>query len=54
MDSTAAKHDLEALQGSVSSGSVIVASTGTGPFEQILLDGRHAMRADEPTGVGGR
>jgi hypothetical protein len=24
-----------------------VASTGTGPFEQILLDGRHALHADE-------
>jgi hypothetical protein len=24
------------------------ASTGTGPFKQILLDGRHALRADSP------
>ena len=30
-----------------------MASTGTGPFEQILLDGRHALHADEPVPVGG-
>jgi hypothetical protein len=30
-----------------------VASTGTGPFEQMLLDRRHALRADEPVAVGG-
>jgi putative redox protein len=53
MDRTAAKHDLQTLQESVPSGSVIVASTGMGPFEQILLDGRHALRADEPVAVGG-
>jgi putative redox protein len=42
-----------AIQQSVAAGSVVVASTGTGPFEQILLDGRHALHADEPVPVGG-
>ena len=40
--------DLETLQKSVAAGSVVVAFAGTGPFEQMLLDGRHALRADEP------
>ncbi len=34
-------------------GQVIVASTGNGPFEQVLLDGRHVLLADEPPEVGG-
>ena len=53
MDSTAARRDAQALQQSIVPGSVIVASTGMGPFEQILLDGRHTLRADEPVAVGG-
>ena len=53
MDSTAARQDAQALQQSIVPGSVIVASTGIGPFEQILLDGRHTLRADEPVAVGG-
>lgn len=44
--------DPRALQASVAAGTVIVASTGTG-FEQILLDGRHILQADEPIGNGG-
>ena len=51
--STAARKDPQALRQSIVPGSVIVASTGTGPFEQILLDGRHTLRADEPVAVGG-
>jgi putative redox protein len=53
MDHTAARQDAQTLQQSIVPGSVIVASTGIGPFEQILLDGRHTLRADEPVAVGG-
>jgi putative redox protein len=53
MDSTAARQDAQTLQRSIVPGSVIVASTGMGPFAQILLDGRHTLRADEPVAVGG-
>ena len=53
MDSMAARQDAQTLQRSIVPGSVIVASTGMGPFEQILLDGRHTLRADEPVAVGG-
>ena len=53
MDSTAARQDAQTLQRSIVPGSVIVASTGMGPFAQILLDGRHTLRADEPITVGG-
>jgi putative redox protein len=45
--------DTRTLQASITAGTVIVASTGTGPFEQILLDGRHALTADEPVAAGG-
>ena len=34
-------------------GTVVVASTGAGPFDQIMLDGRHSLRADEPATAGG-
>ena len=40
------------LQAELTPGSVIVTGTGTG-FEQVLLDGRHVLRADEPVSVGG-
>jgi hypothetical protein len=53
MSLTGARQDLQTIQQSVAAGSVVVASTGTGPFEQILLDGRHALHADEPVPVGG-
>jgi putative redox protein len=53
MSGTAARRDTQALQQSIVPGSVIVASTAMGPFEQILLDGRHTLRADEPVAVGG-
>jgi putative redox protein len=32
---------------------VIVAATGAGPFEQVMLDGRHRLAADEPVSAGG-
>ena len=46
-------HDWRSLQGTITRGSVLVASTGAGPFEQALLDGRHVLTADEPVAVGG-
>jgi putative redox protein len=52
MSSTATQDPLT-LQQSIVPGSVIVASTGTGAFEQVLLDGRHALHADEPVALGG-
>jgi uncharacterized OsmC-like protein len=51
MSPTGASQDLQTIQQSAPAGSVVVASTG--PFEQILLDGRHALRADDPGAVGG-
>ena len=45
--------DATALQSSVKPGTVVVASTGAGPFDQIMLDGRHSVRADEPASAGG-
>ena len=45
--------DATALQNSVKPGTVVVASTGAGPFDQIMLDGRHIVRADEPASAGG-
>jgi putative redox protein len=53
MSSAAGRQDPQTLQAAVVPGSVIVASTGTGLYEQVLLDGRHALRADEPVAVGG-
>ncbi|MGD9536371.1 MAG: OsmC family protein [Alphaproteobacteria bacterium] len=41
------------LQRSVPPGGVIVVSTSEGRFEQRLLDGRHALLADEPAAAGG-
>jgi putative redox protein len=48
-----ARRDANALQAMVTPGTVIVASTGAGPFDQIMLDGRHSLRADEPVSAGG-
>ena len=47
-ESIMARLDQTALQNSVNPGTVVVASTGLGAFDQIMLDGRHAVRADEP------
>src|SRR4029077_7026661 len=41
------------LQAMVAPRPVLVVSTGAGPFEQALLDGRHVLTADEPAEVGG-
>ena len=53
MANTTVRRDAAALQALVTPGTVIVASTGAGPFDQIMLDGRHSLRADEPTSTGG-
>jgi putative redox protein len=45
--------DWQSLQSEIEPGGVLVVSTGTGPFEQRLLDGRHILAADEPSDVGG-
>ena len=47
------RRDPQTLQQSIAPGTVIVATAGTGLYEQVLLDGRHALRADEPVAVGG-
>jgi putative redox protein len=39
-------------QAELAPGTVLVAGTGAG-FEQMLLDGRHILRADEPASAGG-
>jgi putative redox protein len=48
-----APQNLEELQSSMTPGTVIVASTGTGPYEQVMLDGRHRLIGDEPVTAGG-
>jgi putative redox protein len=47
------RRDTSALQSSVPAGTVIVASTGSGAFQQVMLDGRHVLYADEPVPAGG-
>ena len=44
--------DIDSLQSSISAGETVVADTGN-RFEQVLLDGRHVIRADEPVSAGG-
>jgi len=53
MTSATTRHDPGELQASVLAGTVAVASTGAGLFDQIMLDGRHTLRADEPVAAGG-
>src|SRR5260370_30699641 len=53
MNATVEMRDPSTLQASVLPGSVIVASTGAGPLQQALLDGRHILHADEPVAAGG-
>lgn len=47
------RRDTAALQVRALGATVVVASTGNGAFEQMLLDGRHTLLADEPKAVGG-
>ena len=53
MSSATTRLDPSALQASVAAGTVVVASTGAGPFDQVMLDGRHTLQADEPVAAGG-
>jgi putative redox protein len=53
MSSATTRHNPGELQTSMPAGTVIVASTGAGPFDQIMLDGRHTLQADEPVAAGG-
>lgn len=53
MTATSGRYDAAALQAMVVPGNVVVASTGAGPFDQIMLNGRHSLRADEPRSAGG-
>ena len=53
MAENAGRRDTAALQTLATGGTVVVASTGQGPFEQVLVDGRHMLVADEPALAGG-
>ena len=53
MAENATRRDMAALQALATGGMVIVASTGQGKFEQVMLDGRHTLIADEPASAGG-
>lgn len=53
MTKTATRRDPNTLQSSISAGTVIVASIGKGAFQQVMLDGRHVLHADEPIAAGG-
>jgi putative redox protein len=53
MTDATTRRDPAALQASITAGTVIVASTGAGPFDQVMLDGRHILHADEPAAAGG-
>ena len=53
MAENATRRDTTALQALATGGTVVVASTGQGKFEQVLLDGRHSLIADEPASAGG-
>jgi len=50
---TPQRHDVSELRASIEKGTVLVAATGAGPFEQVMLDGRHQLTADEPVTAGG-
>jgi putative redox protein len=47
------RRDIAALQALATGGTAVVASTGQGKFEQVMLDGRHTLIADEPVSAGG-
>ena len=53
MTDATVRRDASALQAMVTPGTIVVASTGAGPFDQIMLNGRHSLRADEPVSAGG-
>jgi putative redox protein len=47
------RRDMTALQALATGGTIVVASTGQGRFEQAMLNGRHMLLADEPVSAGG-
>lgn len=47
------RREIDSLQTLATGGTVVVASTGQGAFEQAILDGRHRLVADEPVSAGG-
>src|ERR1700761_4562028 len=51
--STPFRYDQQELATQVETNTVVVASTGVGAFQQVMLDGRHMIHADEPTTAGG-
>jgi putative redox protein len=51
--SKTAPRDEATLQDAITPGSVIVASKSSATFEQVMLDGRHTLVADEPVSAGG-
>jgi putative redox protein len=53
MAENATRRDMAGLQALATGGTVVVASTGQGKFEQVLVDGRHSLLADEPASAGG-
>ena len=53
MAENATRRDTAALLALATGGTVVVASTGQGKFEQLLFDGRHTLIADEPASAGG-
>ena len=53
MAENATRRDAAALQALATGGTVVVASTGQGKFEQLMFDGRHTLIADEPASAGG-
>ena len=53
MAENATRRDTAALQALATGGTVVVASTGQGKFEQVMFDGRHTVIADEPAPAGG-
>jgi hypothetical protein len=48
MSGIAGRRSRSDLQASVQAGTAVVASTGATPFDQIMLDGRHELRATSP------
>jgi putative redox protein len=53
MASVSLRRDPVALQSSVSPGAVVVTASGHGALQQVMLDGRHVVNADEPVSAGG-
>lgn len=52
MNSASRRSEAE-LAAQVEANTVVVASTGIGAFQQMMLDGRHVLHADEPVAAGG-